>query len=144
MPAPPSPPRPGRLGADLPTRAPTAPRSRPAPQPQLCEPRVRGPRRRRLLERSQNKQPKATSPGGNFHNNGRPPVAAGSGFLGQHNPTSLMGEGAGRIQDLGLSRAQLRIAPDGMRGEASPAEAQQLPVPLRDHSPDSSAHHSWT
>lgn len=57
---------------------------------QLCKRRVCVGPRRRLLARSQNKQPKATSfPGGQLSQRRPAPVAAGSGFLSQHNPTSL-------------------------------------------------------
>ena len=146
MPAPPSPLRvPGVWALTFPTRTPTPPRLRgppgsPAP---LCEPRVRGPRRRRLLDRSQNKQPQTTSsPGGQLSQQRPAPVAAGSGFLGQHNPTSLTGQRRAGFRTRGWSRAQLRICAWMERAwaRASPAEAQQSSAPLRDHSRDSSAH----
>lgn len=139
--------RPGHLGADLPHThphpAPPRPRGPPGSPAQLCEPRVRGPRRRRLLDCSQNKQPKATSsPGGQLSQQRPALVAAGSGFLGQHNPTSLTGQRRAGVRTPGWSRAQLRICAwtEGAWARASPAEAQQSPAPLRDHSPDSSAH----
>lgn len=100
--APPSP------GAFQRGASPEVPRSARLPSPALQTPGVRGPRRR-LLARSQNKQPKATSsPGGQLSQRQPTPVTAGSGFRSQHNPTSLTGP----------RRAGLRN-PDG----AAPASA---------------------
>lgn len=114
---------------------PRAPRSAQLPA-QLCGPR------RRLLDRSQNKQPKATSfPGGATFTT---TVGSGRGrkwLSGQHNPTSLTRRRRAGARTRGCSRAQLRAgAWKGAVGGAEPLQAQKSPAGPRDRVPGSGAH----
>lgn len=99
------------LWAQTPPPAPPRPRGPPGSPAQLCEPQVGG-LRRRLLARSQNKQPKATSfPGGQLSQQRPAPVVAGSGLLGQDNPTLLTSQRRAGSRTRGGGRAQFRTRP---------------------------------
>lgn len=92
----------------------------------VCARRLRAARSpgRRLLARSQNKQPQATSfPRGPLSQRGPAPVAAGSGLLGQHQPTPLTCPPGAKFRN-----------PDWSRTEPA-ARRNHLPSPAHPSSP---------